>query len=355
MYPCRVTRTLAARDGQSANDFQLLRTIAAVTVIVSRAFPLATGMADAEPFNRSGWTPGACAVTVFFAMSGFLIAGSFERQPDFTRFALARARRLFPAYFAALLFVVLVVGAGATTLEAAAYFAHPDTWRFVTSNAVFDSSIKALPGVFVDNPHQWTVNGSLWSLRIEVLCYALLYIAGRLGLLHRTRIGWFVAGAIGVTVWVRVQAPGGPLPHVVPSFLTGMLLYAFRQRVPASAPLFVLLVAASWMTHGLPVHPELARATIAYGALSFATGSTWAGRRVAGGGDYSYGLYLYGWPVTQMIVWAWPGIGVAALLALALPTTASLAFASWHWIERPALRGRRPATRQRRAMLAATG
>lgn len=335
-----MTRTLAGPVGQPANDFQLLRTIAAAAVIVSHTFSLATGVADAEPFNRSGWTPGACAVTVFFGMSGFLIAGSFERHPGFTRFALARARRLFPAYFAALLFVVLGVGATATTLPLVQYLTHPATWRFLASNAVFDPSIQELPGVFDGNPLRWTVNGSLWSLRLEVLCYALLYVAGRSGLLHKARIAWFVAGALGATAILRAHGLGGPLPHVVPSFLTGMLLYGFREHVPASASLFVAFVAATWMTQGLPLNAELARAAIVYGAVSLATGSTRLGRRVASGGDYSYGLYLYGWPVTQMIVWALPGMSVTALLASTLPITAAVAVASWHWIERPVLRGR---------------
>lgn len=318
----------------------MLRTIAALAVVVSHAFPLATGIADAEPFNRSGWTPGACALTVFFGISGFLIAGSFERHPGFTRFALARARRLFPAYLAALLFVVFAIGATATTLHPTQYITHPATWRFLGSNAVFDPAIQELPGVFVDNPHKWTVNGSLWSLRLEVLCYALLYVAGRLGLLHKARVTWFAAGAVAATASLRVHGLGGPLPHVMPSFLTGMLLYAYRDRVPASGLLFAALVAATWMTHGLPLNAELARAAIVYGALALATGSTRIGRWIANGGDYSYGLYLYGWPVTQMIVWASPGISVPALLASTLPITAVLAVASWHWIERPALRRR---------------
>lgn len=336
-----MVRSLADHDGYGSNDFQLLRTIAALAVIVSHAFALASGVADDEPFNKSGWTPGACAVIVFFAMSGFLIAGSVERRPGFGAFAAARARRIFPAYLIALVLVVAVLGGAATTLRLPDYYAHPATWDFVLRHAVFETSLKGLPGVFASNPHPWTVNGSLWSLPLEVLCYFLLYGAARLRLLGRAHGAWFLAAGIGCSAVMRVEGVGGTLPHVLPSFVTGAALYVYRAQVPASGPLLGALLCLSWAGAGLPLHDEMARMVIAYGAIVVATGSSAPGRLVARGGDYSYGLYLYGWPATQAVVWAIPGISVGPLLAAVLPCAGALAVASWHWIERPALAPRR--------------
>jgi peptidoglycan/LPS O-acetylase OafA/YrhL len=97
------------------------------------------------------------------------------------------------------------------------------------------------------------------------------------------------------------------------------------------------MILASYAARNLPFHAEFVRAMIAYGALSSATGTSAIGRYFAQGGDYSYGLYLYGWPVTQSIVHAIPGIKVVELLALALPATAILAAGSWHFIEKTKL------------------
>lgn len=335
-----MARSLADQVGHGSNDFTLLRTVAALAVIVSHAFALANGVADDEPFNASGWTPGACAVIVFFAMSGFLIAGSFERRPEFVTFAVARARRIFPAYLMALI-VVLVLGAAVTTLHVGDYLAHPATWDFAVRHALFDTSRKALPGVFADNPHPWTVNGSLWSLPLEVRCYILLYGLGRLGLLGRAQGGSFFVVGIGCSALMRVAGVGGTLPHVLPSFINGAALYVYRAQVPASGALLGASFCLLWASADLPLHGELARVIIAYWAIVIATGSSASGRLVARGGDYSYGLYLYGWPTTQAVVWAIPGIGVGPLLAVVLPCAGALAMVSWHLVERPALAPRR--------------
>ncbi|KTT74664.1 acyltransferase family protein [Sphingomonas endophytica] len=334
-----MARTLAGTIGQTANDFHLLRTAAALAVIVSHAFPLGAGNADAEPFYRSGWTPGGCAVIVFFAMSGFLIAGSFERRPDFVHFAASRARRILPAHLLALLIVTVGFGTTVTTLAPAEYWSDPATWDFLARNAVLDTSAKTLPGVFVANPHVATVNGSLWSLPQEVLCYTFLYAAGRAGWLRRDRCAWFVLAAMAALVLLRVTGTGGRLPHVAPSFLAGIAFYTYRERVPARLTFFAALLGVAWLARDLPLHGEITRVVIAYGALTVATGSTRPGRWIAGTGDYSYGLYLYGWPVTQTIVATLPGIGVGPLIVLAVPITAVFAMASWHGIERPVLRG----------------
>lgn len=332
-----MTRTFAGLADHRRNNFNLLRTICAITVIVSHAFPLATGDAQAEPFLSTGITPGMCAVIIFFAVSGFLIAGSFDRTPDLVRFATSRVRRIYPAYFASLLFSTLVLGALVTTLPIEVYYLSPVTLWHAAANAAFYTTVTDLPGVFANNPHPYTMNGSLWSLPLEVLCYFALYCAGRAGLLRGNRCALFVLLGLAASVAWRTYGLGGALPHVVPSFLTGTALYAYRERIPASGLLFAAMVITTYAARNLPFHAELVRATIAYGALSFATGATVLGRSFAQGGDYSYGLYLYGWPVTQSIINAFPGIKAFELLVLALPATAILAAASWHFVEKRAL------------------
>lgn len=337
-----MTRTFAGfADHHHNNNFNLLRTICAITVIVSHAWPLATGNAQAEPFLSTGITPGMCAVIIFFAISGFLIAGSFDRTADLMRFATARVRRIYPAYVTALLFSTLALGALITTLPVEFYYLSPETLWYATANAAFYTTVTGLPGVFANNPHSYTVNGSLWSLPLEVLCYFTLYCAGRAGFLRTKRCALFVLlGLIASAAW-RTSGLGGALPHVVPSFLTGIALYTYREYVPASKMIFTTMVLVSCAARNLPFHAEIVRVTIAYGALCFAIGANVLGRYLAQCGDYSYGLYLYSWPVTQSIIHFFPGIKVFELVALTLPATAILAVVSWHLVEKKTLRSAR--------------
>ncbi len=337
-----MARSLAVSAAEQRNNFNLLRLACAIAVIVSHSFPLTTGVTESEPLYQHGLTLGGYAVIVFFGISGFLIAGSFERKSDVMRFAVARARRIYPALTVVLLVSTLLLGAAVTDLPLISYYRQFGTFEYLANNFMFDTTIKGLPGVFVDNPHRYTVNGSLWSLPLEVICYCLLYGIGRAGLMTPRRCLIFLLPGLALCSFWRIAGVAGTLPHVMPSFLTGMALYVYRERIPASVPLLIALTAACFATRNLAIHEELVRVTIAYGALCFATGSSAAGRYVAAKGDYSYGLYLYGWPVTQAIVFALPWMTVAGVLTLTLPITAALACASWHLVERPALRARVP-------------
>ena len=55
-------------------------------------------------------------------------------------------------------------------------------------------------------------------------------------------------------------------------------------------------------------------------------------------GDLSYGLYIYGWPVEQLVLYLRPDAGWRELFAIALPVTAIVAFCSWHLVEKRALK-----------------
>jgi peptidoglycan/LPS O-acetylase OafA/YrhL len=132
------------------------------------------------------------------------------------RFATARARRVYPAYLAALLFSTLVLGATVTALPIKVYYLSPMTLWYAAVNAAFYTTVKDLPEVFANNPYPHTVNGSLWSLPLEVLCYFALYCAGRAGFLTRNRCALFVALGLAASVAWRTSGLGGALPHVVP-------------------------------------------------------------------------------------------------------------------------------------------
>lgn len=116
----------------------------------------------------------ALCVYGFFAISGYLVTSSLERSPELTGFMLRRLRRLLPGYLAVLIGCV-VAGSLITSHSAIDYWLSGQTWRYLLANLVFLNLLgPSLPGVFENCPGSTAVNGSLWSLRIELFCYCVL-------------------------------------------------------------------------------------------------------------------------------------------------------------------------------------
>ena len=348
----RAERTPVPRLGNLCkgrdNNLNLIRAVAATGVLVSHAWPIALGPGAAEPLHAlTGFSLGGLCVMLFFAASGFLITGSWERRPDPVRFVLARALRLLPGLALSLVLVALVLGPLVSGRSLPDYAADPEVRSFLVRNLMLLSPQYTLPGVFEANPYP-KVEGSIWTLVHEALCYAGVLLAGLVGLLAPRRLP-FALGAFAL-LWLALAAWGGlpPRPaalHALSlSFAMGAALWCFRDRVPlsgwAAAGLFGLALAAS------QVDPEgpggtLSRlwwsAALSYGVLWAAYVPAGAIRGFNGAGDYSYGIYIYAFPVQGLMVW-WLGPQTPlSNVALSLPLTLALAVLSWHAVERPAL------------------
>ena len=330
------------------NNLNLIRALAATGVLASHAWPIALGGAAAEPLETlTGFSLGGLCVMLFFAASGFLIAGSWERRPDPLRFALARALRLFPALAASLVLVALVMGPLVTGRGLADYAADPAVRSFLVRNLALVSPQYTLPGVFESNPYPM-VEGSIWTLVHEALCYAGVMVAGVLGLMAPRRLPaalcTLAALWLGLALWGGLPGRLSRLHELSATFAMGVALWAWRDRVALSGwgalALFGLALAASQAD---PEGPGGTLSRLAWGA-ALAYGVLWAAYVPAGAlrgfndfGDYSYGIYVYAFPVQGLMVW-WLGPQTPlANIALSLPLTLALAVASWHLVERPAL------------------
>ncbi|PJE33890.1 acyltransferase, partial [Pseudooceanicola lipolyticus] len=168
------------------NNFNLIRMCAASGVLVSHAWPISRGPGAVEPLQAQlhGLTLGTVCVYIFFAISGFFITKSFERSASIARFLLARALRLFPALVVVLGLTVLA-GLWLTRAPAATYLAAVP--EYLIRNLTLFRLQYALPGVFEANPYGPAINGSLWTLNYEVLCYLGVFLVGIAGLLRAPR------------------------------------------------------------------------------------------------------------------------------------------------------------------------
>lgn len=345
---------LSRYDSGRDNNFKLIRFIAAALVLYSHAYPLTK--TPGEPLERlAGFSLGHFGVDVFFVISGFLVTGSLLGRRGLGAFLRARLLRIFPALAVNATGTALVIGALHTTLPLAAYFTNLETWRYALQNATtWPWGVWwTLPGVFEHVTVARVVNGSLWSLPWELTMYALLTLVGVAVLRAKPLFprGWlpglfaFVAAAalVGFTLNEALALTDDFTIRqglrLMALFATGAVFHQFRERIPMSAPLFagaVLVFAASlvfghWLTAGYVLALPYVVLWLAYvpgGPL----------RAFNALGDYSYGLYLWAFPVEQSVVQRLPHIGQLGLTGVAGVVTLLLAVASWHWVEEPALR-----------------
>jgi peptidoglycan/LPS O-acetylase OafA/YrhL len=343
------------------NNFDALRLIAAVSVIFSHSFLVAEGTQNREwliVLTGNQCILGLTGVFIFFAISGFLVTQSFEQTPNPLHYLAKRALRIFPGLFIATLISAFVLGPLVTTLPLGAYLSRPEAYEYVIGNTLLDQSVHELPGVsFAHNPVGLEINGSLWTLRLEFTMYLMVLVLGLLRLLTvRVALVLLVFGVACLHFemlyplekwgWFFELLSGWG--WLVGFFAAGMVLYKLRHTRILGGRIALLALAGLVLSVPLRQFITLFPVFGCYLALWLALNVRLPVIPAAGFGDLSYGLYIYGWPVEQAVIWLYRGHAAWWQVFLtALPIAAALAFLSWHLVERPMLRlkpgGRRAA------------
>jgi peptidoglycan/LPS O-acetylase OafA/YrhL len=345
-----------AGAGHRANNFDVLRLVAALSVIFSHSFLIAEGSQANEPFvilTGSQCVLGLIGVFVFFVISGYLVTESFCRQPSPGRFALRRTLRIYPGLLINIAVCALVLGPIVTTLPLSDYFAGEELRRFLVNAAILQPGELTLPGVVFSHNAVWRhLNGSLWTLRYEALMYLMVAVLGVLRLLRLSTCLILVAAGIAAVYFEDALRPLGEVAQwawLLGFFASGMALHFLRDRVAFDrrGALFALAALVLFAAMGKLI--MLFPLAGGYLAIWFARRydpwldySRWCG-------DLSYGIYIYGWPAEQFVLWLsggeapWWQVFLSSL-AIILPA----AWLSWHLIESRALRwGKRSAPQAR--------
>jgi peptidoglycan/LPS O-acetylase OafA/YrhL len=325
------------------NGFDTIRLIAAALVLVSHSYPIATGSNANEPLmllTRGQSTLGDLSVGIFFFISGLLISNSFDASRTLGSFVRKRVLRIMPALVVVCLLIVCVLGPLFTILPLQTYFA--GAWRFM-ANAVFLPTAPNLPGVFQGHP-MTAVNGSLWSLKFEVACYAgtallLAFASGRTALAVGLWIASFiVSGALnggrdepGLLYYV------GTMANLYRYFGMGVVCFVFRDRVVLRKDWAWIAAALSVAAVLTPLFLDAAAIFGCYALLVFAYECPAWFRKVTAKRDISYGTYVYAFPIQQMSLGV-VGSSPWLLTAMAMPLTFLAALASWLLVEKPALK-----------------
>lgn len=347
-------RSLEAAISGHDNGFNLVRLACALLVVVYHAFQLNTAAPGPDPLTallHPVGDLGALAVGVFFAISGMFIARSWMSDPHLGRFALRRVARIVPGLFVCLL---------ATTALAVAFFSdagwrgllEPAPWRYIFGNSILHGlqyhippEELSVPGV-LGGQH---LNGPLWTLYWEGRMYVMVALIG-------------LAAALPLRSWMRGVAlflllAAQVFPEVASGyvwevrmwslFLAGMVLQTLAPALrigPRHVACALALVLLNWTRSQALTPSPLTWFGIALLAvtLALAVGSARLPfARHVQRHDYSYGVYIYHWPLILMLRAVLPPLGPLALTAVSIAAVLPLAMLSWHLVEAPALRAAR--------------
>jgi peptidoglycan/LPS O-acetylase OafA/YrhL len=367
-----------------APGFGFLRHALAVVIILYHTYNVTFGR-DANPGYAKGelmanWSelsatqfaiealrPGLFSlVGAFFALSGFLVAGSALRTKSVRVFLSFRALRIVPALLTEVTLSALVLGPIVTVYSLSQYLSGAEFYHYFGN--ILGIVRYTLPGVFVDNPRANFVNANLWTLPAEFYCYLVLAALMGLGVFfQRWLYNWtFLLGTVALfllpALWdlsPRADNTHYSVHYIVYLFFVGALFSLYARVIPVRFGIFAISFAGYYfltLAGGFDVVAGflLVYCVVYLGACEFPTFD-----RTVRGNDYSYGMYLYGYPIAQTIIFFlqplffwWPGaLRLTTVMVLSVLCTLLFAALSWHAIEKPALALKRvliPASRQPR-------
>jgi peptidoglycan/LPS O-acetylase OafA/YrhL len=296
-------------------------------------------------FSPGHLPSGFLAVAGFFVLSGLLITRSFEKVQSPGRFLWHRFLRIMPAFWVCLFAVAFVFAPLAFVYEhgnlAGFSSQSPSPWGYVMHNSALQMNQGTIGSLIQGLPEPKFLNGSLWTLEWEFLCYVTVLAVGILGLFKR--YGWLNLVLLAIaylyaSIGLASNPPAAlPFIYVIAElgvfFWIGACAYMYRDRLVMSGPLAILcavavVVASPRQAAAFLVIPSMAYATL-YAAMALPIRSF--DRRF----DFSYGLYIYAYPVQQLFsIYGLNHYGVAAYFFASLFTALLFAAASWFGIER---------------------
>jgi len=358
------------RYNSKTSGFDYLRIILAVGVLAWHSYGLNYGRSSINDALSGGITASVIQLILpmFFALSGFLVTTSLFRTNSIKTYLIFRGLRLFPALTVEVLLAALFLGPLVTTMTFHGYFSDGLLYKYFFN--IFGLIQYELPGVFEDNIYPRVVNGSLWTVPYELECYIYLVIFALIGIFRNkyfvllafatvtvmvTQLGF--TSSQGMVVALKdilivktelqpnlQQATDAVIDSariLVLCFLGGAVLYVWRKYVPCNAVLGLsALVLSVWLLSS----PSL----YYFAALPVAYLTTWLGLQnpprwsLLDKGDYSYGIYLYAFPIQQVVsASGLHGGNYVVHILMSLALVSIFAVFSWHVIEKPALKLKR--------------
>jgi peptidoglycan/LPS O-acetylase OafA/YrhL len=335
---------LSDRIQSRENNFNLIRFTAATLVFVQHSF-------DLSRTPHPHWIISGLlllAVPAFITISGFLVSKSWADRPQLLPFLIKRFLRIFPALLCSTVLAVFIVGPLVTWLPLNWYFRHPMTYGYLKNVFLFPLHYN-LPGVFGENPYRWAVNGSLWSLPIEVFLYAVLAMLGIAGILLRRYV---IAAVIFFLVCIEalfgdIISSQPMLFHTMPwknllnlsiFFFIGSLYYSWGGNMRLNNKFTLVAIILIFASFKIPYGASIASyILLPYIVIQLAYMDL-PKVRMFQKIDLSYGLYIYAFPIQQTAIYFFKDtLYLYGLFPLAFCVLLLVSYLSWKFIESPAL------------------
>ncbi len=326
------------------NNWDCVRLIASFLVLAAHAFPVATGANGDLLFlvSNGNLNFGGFAVLILFLFSGYFNAKSVERvKGDFYIFFKSRALRLIPELLCVCLFCMFVIGPIFTDLTIVQYFSDYDTYLYPINSLLLGK--HELPGVFTNNVYASQINGSLWTLKLEVLCYIGVFIAYKLKMFNKKGFFFYIVMyCIGIVLYSYLLYNNSPLSGIlypILGFGMGIALYVCREYIKLSAVVALIAMLLYLVTCRFKFGMMLGLITLSYAMLYIVFATKKKIGNVTKGYEISYGVYLWAFPIQQIICYMFGGrMNPYVNIIMTIPIVVLVAIASNKFIQRPVLK-----------------
>jgi len=297
--------TLNEKMQEKSTNVNLVRFFAAVGVLAAHAHVLSDGSRD-WLCRLTGVTWGALAVGFFFFVSGLYVSKSLVRCRKGSKYFAARIKRLIPLLAVVILVTVFLLGPCMSTLGPGGYFRDVSTWKYLMN--IFLIPVHNLPGVFETGNLSSTVNGSLWTLPVEFLCYIILYAAYKMKLLQKDKKMIWGVGIILVSVvsyWLGNRVSSSIIlsaSQAVILFFMGVFYYVIKDTLVLDARMGILAILgwAAFSCLGIPFFGNILFLPVIITVLLIGTKQILP--RASELGNLSYAIYLTAFLVQQVVI-----------------------------------------------------
>lgn len=339
--------TLEEKYDRKNNIFDYIRVIAAIAVIIAHCYPLFFGIGISDPITQKilrTTTLGGVAVAIFFILSGFMITQSMVNSKNNKQFICKRLIRIFPALIVMLLLTIFVLGPIVYEGNIIDYLKNASVWKYFFNNInLFGNTAYSIEGVFENNPYPSAINGSLWTLKHEFIAYIFLILLSYCGILKNRKIVLGITGLSIITYVLNIKFTPifnslnnigvimemTEFVKLIMFFFIGTTIYLYKDKIKMNFKYFVF--ACIILSLGICLNATKYVMILAVPYILMYIGTFKFKKDILSKiGDFSYALYIYAFPIQQLIVfylkdkiniWIYMLLSVLLTMIIAIITT----------------------------------